>query len=433
MDLDDHAEDLASDLGVDKAEVTADLENLVAYSVPVEEAKSSLRRKYGDGSTGSEPTGKEIAEVSTTDSAVTVRGRVLTVGKRSIRYQGNEQVIFEGEIADESGTISYTAWEDFDLEVGETIEAVGAGVREWEGDPELNLGSETEISVTDTLTVPYEVGGDAALADLAPGDRGVSLDVRVAEVEQKTIDGRDGETEILSGVLADDTGRLPFTDWDPHLELEDGASVSIENAYIREFRGAPSINISEFSTVERLDYDVEGGESAPRMNIREAVGSGGLFDVEVVGNLLAVRDGSGLIQRCPECGRVTQRGECRAHGDVDAEDDLRVKAIIDDGTGSLTAVLDADLTEDVYGGDIEDAREAARDAMDQEVVADTIRESIVGREFRVRGTLSVDDYGANLDAAEFEAGDDDPAERARVLLADGKTSGTTVADAEVGE
>src|SRR5699024_4795728 len=172
MDLDDHAEGLASDLGVDKKEVTADLENLVAYSVPVEEAKSSLRRKYGDGSTAGEPTGKEITEVSTTDSAVTVRGRVLTVGKRSIRYQGDEQVIYEGEIADESGTISYTAWEDFDLEVGETIEGVGAGVREWEGDPELNLGSETEISVTDTLTVPYEVGGDAALADLAPGDRG---------------------------------------------------------------------------------------------------------------------------------------------------------------------------------------------------------------------------------------------------------------------
>ncbi len=417
MTLDDHAEDLASDLGVDKEEVKADLQNLVEYSVPIEEAKSSLRRKYGDGSGTGEPTAKDIAEVSTSDSAVTVRGRVLTVGKRSIRYQGDELVIFEGEIGDESGKISYTAWEDFDLAPGDTVEALGAGVREWNGEPELNLGSETAIEFADEpLEVPHEIGGERSLADLVPGDRGRMLEVRVAEVKAKVIDGRDGETEILSGVFADDTGRLPFTDWDSHDELAEGNSIRIANAYVREFRGVPSVNVAEFSTVEPLDRDVEGSENAPRMSVREAVSTGGLFDVEVAGNLLAVRDGSGLIQRCPDCGRVIQRGECRAHGDVDGEDDLRVKAIIDDGTASLTAVLDADLTSEIYGGDVEDAREAARDAMDQEVVAESIREAIVGREFRVRGTLSVDDYGANLEATEFEARGDEPAERARALL-----------------
>jgi replication factor A1 len=419
MTLDDHAEDLASDLGVDKEEVKADLQNLVEYSVPVEEAKSSLRRKYGDGSGSGEPTSKALAEVSTSDAAVTVEGRVLTVGKRSIRYQGDELVIFEGELGDESGTISYTAWEDFDLAPGDTIEARGAGVREWEDNPELNLGSETAVEFADEpLEVPHEIGGERSLADLTPGDRGRTLEVRVAEVEGKVIDGRDGETEILSGVVADDTGRLPFTDWNPHEDIGAGQSVRIENAYVREFRGVPSVNVAEFSTVERLDSEVEGSEDAPRMSVREAVASGGLFDVEVTGNLLAVRDGSGLIQRCPECGRVIQRGQCRAHGDVDGEDDLRVKAIIDDGTASLTAILDADLTGEIYGGDVGDAREAARDAMDQTVVAESIREAVVGHEFRVRGTLSVDDYGANLEATEFEDCTDEPAERAQALLAE---------------
>jgi replication factor A1 len=418
MTLDDHAEELASDLGVDKQEVTADLEKLVDYSVPIEEAKSSLRRKYGDGSGGGEPTGKDIAEVTTTDSSVAVRGQVLTVGKRSIRYQGDDLVIFEGELADDSGKISYTAWDDFDLTPGDTIEAVGANVREWEGAPELNLGSETTVEFTEEMTVPYEIGGDATLSDLVPGDRGVAVEVRVAEVERKTIDGRDGETEILSGVLADETGRLPFTDWNPHERIEADESVRIENAYVREFRGVPSVNVTEYSSVETLDRTVEGGETAARMTVREAVASEGLFDVEVTGNLLAVRDGSGLIQRCPECGRVIQRGQCRAHGDVDGEDDLRVKAILDDGTGSLTAILDADLTAEIYGGGIEDAREHAREAMDQQVVADDIRDDIVGREFRTRGRLSVDDYGANLEASEFEAREDDPTERATGLLAE---------------
>ena len=416
MALDDHAEELASALGVDKEEVKGDLEKLVEYSVPIDEAKDSLRRKYGDGG-GGEPLARELAEISTADSAVTVRGVVLTVGKRSIRYQGDDLVIREGELADESGTIAYTAWEAFDLSPGDTVEIVGAGVREWEGNPELNLGSETTVGIDDEpLDVAYEVGGGTHLSALAPGDRGVTLDVQVAEVERKTIDGRDGETEILSGVFADETGRLPFTDWDPHGEIEEGASVGIENAYVREFRGVPSVNVSEFSTVNALDRAVETDDGAPRMSVREAVATEGLFDVEVAGNVLAVRDGSGLIQRCPECGRVVQKGQCRSHGDVDGEDDLRVKAIVDDGTDSLTAVLGTDLTSEVYGGGIEAAREAARDAMDQEVVADDIHESIVGREFRIRGTLSVDDYGANLEATEFAAVDDDPTERARGLL-----------------
>ncbi|WP_121821458.1 Single-stranded DNA binding protein [Halostella salina] len=419
MSLDDHAEDLASDLGVDKEEVKEDLENLVSYSVPMDEAKQSLRRKYGDGSDGGggAPSQTDIADVETDDGNVTVTATVLTKGKRSIRYQGEDNVIYEGRLADESGVIDYTAWTDVSFEPGDTVTLGNAGVREWEGEPELNVGESTTVARADEdLAVEYEVGGDADLIDVDVGDRGVNVEARVVEVERRTIDGRDGETEILSGVLGDETARLPFTDWDPHPEIEEGADLRVENVYVREYRGVPSVNVSEFSTVDALDRAVDLSDAAPEMGVGEAIATGGVYDVAVVGNVIAVRDGSGLVQRCPECGRVIQKGQCRTHGEVDGEDDLRVKAIVDDGTGALTAVLDEELTEDVYGGGVEDAREQARDAMDQEVVADTIRENIVGREYRVRGHLSVDEYGANLDAAEFDRTDDDPAERASALV-----------------
>lgn len=420
MSLDDHAEELASNLGVDKEEVKENLENLVEYSVPMDEAKQSLRRKYGDGdSGGGAPEAVDIDEITTETSNVTVTGRLLNVGKRSIRYRGEDHVIFEGELADETGKISYTAWEDFGLESGQTITAGNAGVREWNGRPELNLGQSTNVSVEDEpLSVPYEIDGDAALADLEPGDRGVNVEVTVADVEEKTIDGRDGETEILSGVLADESAQLPFTDWEARPEIAADENLRISNAYIREFRGVPSVNLSEFSTVEPLDREIEVSEAGTRMGVREAVESGGAFDVEIVANIVAVRDGSGLVQRCPECGRVIQKGQCRSHGEVDGVDDLRVKAILDDGTGTVTAVLDDELTAEVYGGDLDDALEQAQEAMDQEVVADTIRERIVGHEYRVRGNLSVDEYGANLEAVEFDAVETDPAQRASELLAE---------------
>jgi replication factor A1 len=416
MDVDTHAEELASDLGVDKEEVKADMQNLLEYSVPVEEAKGSLRRKYGDGeSADGEPEPADIADITTDSASASVTAVILTAGKRSIRYQGDDQVIVEGELADDTGRISYTAWEEFGLEPGDTVAIGNANVREWEGEPELNLGESTSVTPAPDLDVPYGVGGGRDLIELAPGDRGRAVEVRAVDVEERTIDGRDGETEILSGVLADETARLPFTDWDPHGVITEGASVRIEDAYVREFRGVPSVNVSEFSTVVALDRGVSVGE-ATRLTVREAVETGGAFDIEIEADIVGVRDGSGLIQRCPECGRMVQKGQCRTHGEVDGEDDLRVKAILDDGTGALTAILDAELTADIYGGGIETAREAAKEAMDQAVVADAIREEVVGREARVRGNLSIDDYGANLNAESFELIEADPATRAGAFL-----------------
>ncbi|MFW5949230.1 MAG: replication factor A, partial [Halolamina sp.] len=81
MDVDKHAEELASALGVDKEEVTEDLENLLQYSVPIDEAKQSVRRKHGGGSGGdATPESLDLAEVTTDNDNVTVTVRVLTKG-----------------------------------------------------------------------------------------------------------------------------------------------------------------------------------------------------------------------------------------------------------------------------------------------------------------------------------------------------------------
>jgi len=419
MDVNSHAEELASDLGVDKAEVKADLENLLEYSVPIDEAKQSVRRKHGGGGGGSSPTpdAADLADITTDHGNVTVTVRVLTRGTRTIRYQGDDLTIREGELADETGTISYTAWQDFGFEPGDSLTIGNAGVREWDGSPELNLNESTTVAIADEpVEVDHEIGGDRDLVDIAAGDRGRNVEVRVLELEEKTISGRDGETEILEGVVGDETAKLPFTDWDPTPELEPGANLRIEDVYVREFRGVPSINLTEFSTVTPLSEPVAVADDAPRLSVADAVDSGGMFDVEVVGNVLEVRDGSGLIERCPECGRVVQNGQCRSHGAVDGEDDLRVKAILDDGTATVTVVLDDEITAEVYGGGLEAALTAAKDAMDKDVVADAIADELVGGAYRVRGSVSVDEYGATLDATAFEVADDDPADVARAVL-----------------
>ena len=421
MDVNSHAEELASDLGVDKEEVKADLQNLLEYSVPVDEAKQSVRRKHGGGGGGSTPTpdAVDVDEITTDHDGVTVTVRVLTQGTRTIRYQGDDLTIREGEIADETGVTSYTAWQDFGFEPGDSLTIGNAGIREWEGAPELNLNESTTVAIADEpVAVDRPVGGERDLVEIDAGDRGRTVEVRVLDVDEKTISGRDGETDILEGVLGDETGKLPFTDWDPTPALEAGADVRIEDVYAREFRGVPSINLTRFSTVTPLSASIAVTNEAPHHSIAAAVDTGGIFDVTVTGTVLEVRDGSGLIERCPTCGRVIQNGQCRSHGAVDGDDDLRVKAILDDGTDTVTVVLDDELTADVYGGGLEDALAAATEAMDKDVVAESIAADLVGRTYTVRGSLSVDEYGATLDATNFEPAAADPAAAARDALAE---------------
>ncbi|MDY6779539.1 MAG: Single-stranded DNA binding protein, partial [Halobacteria archaeon] len=374
----------------------------VEYSVPMEEAERTLRRRYdADESDVEQPSEqKRLSELSSDDSRVAVEALVLCAGKRTIQTGGDETTIVEGELADSSGVISFTAWEEFGLEEGDEVRVEGADVREWDGEPQLNLGNETRVEEAEGVEPPRQPYGTRRLADLSEGDRAVSVDVRVVESEERVINGRDGETTITSGVLGDSSGRLPFTDWE-NRDVEEGESYSITNAYVNEYRGVPQVNMGEYTEVTRSD-DVDVSETAPETSIADAVDKGGAFDVLVEGDILSVKEGSGLIKRCPDCGRVVQKGQCRSHGDVDGDSDMRTKAVFDDGTGALTLVLGRDITEEVYGGSLEDAEDEAREAMDQTVVKDRIADRIVGRRYRVRGNVSVGEYGANIEATEME-------------------------------
>jgi hypothetical protein len=58
------------------------------------------------------------------------------------------------------------------------------------------------------------------------------------------------------------------------------------------------------------------------------------------GALVDIKDGSGLIKRCPDedCTRVIRNGRCSEHGDVSGEFDLRIKGVLDDGEQAQDAL-----------------------------------------------------------------------------------------------
>ena len=141
-----------------------------------------------------------------------------------------------------------------------------------------------------------------------------------------------------------------------------------------------------------------------------------MFDVATAGNVVSVRPGSGIISRCPECGRVIQKGNCRVHGKVEGVRDMRIKAVLDDGTGSMSVMFPRELAEIIYGKTLEEAEQLMFSDVSKDAVYEDLRRFLTGRYLAVRGNSSKDEYGISFVAEHAWVPEDDLAVRVVELL-----------------
>jgi replication factor A1 len=391
-----HVAEIKKALGdkISEETILEDLEKLVKYRVPVAEAKRSIIKKYG----GTDSIKKSLSEITAEDRTVEITVKVLEANKREVDVKGTKRTIITGILADHTAQMPFTAWKELDLKKGDVINIKGAYVRSWQNQLQINLAERCEITPQDESAIS-EIKTEITptkLKHVKSHSNNLHLLVTILESKEQTVHTKEGEKTIINGILADETAKLPFTAWVQSPLLTVNNTLHIENAYSKPFRGIPTINISEQTTLTPAKQTISPQNEPAQEELCELLKRDGALDVVVKGNILSVRPGSGLITRCPECKRVIQKNTCRVHGQVTPLTDMRVKSIIDDGTGSLTLVLDAKLTEQLWGHTIEEAKKMAADAMTPEVVEENIREQILGRTIASRGNMSNSEYGASL-------------------------------------
>jgi replication factor A1 len=357
----------------------------------------------------------DVTELEDGMRSVTVEGRVLSKSARDVTVKGEDTTLWEGELADASGKIPYTAWEEPSFDTGDALRIENAYVRSFRGVPQLNFGGNARITALDDDAVsPADELADVEgpglsvseedVRDLAPGQSSVAVVARVLDLDERTITTDDGERQLWEGELADATGRIPYTAWEQP-SFGAGDVVRIENAYVRSFRGLPQLNFGD-----NAEVTVEPGDDLPPadelatvrdLTVRELQDAQGAIGVRATGLVVDVREGSGLILRCTECRRVLQDGSCRKHGDVDGVPDLRVKAVLDDGTGAVMTVLDRSVTEAFLGTSLEECQGEAEAAGRREVVREQVEDELIAKRAQASGNATHDDYGTTLVAREI--------------------------------
>jgi len=90
------------------------------------------------------------------------------------------------------------------------------------------------------------------------------------------------------------------------------------------------------------------------------------------------------------------------HGRVEGHPDLRIKAIVDDGTGALMTIFPRGLTEGIIGKDLDEAQSAAKENMDMQVVHDEIIDRFLMKHVTVHGNVSNDDFGLMMIVQTFD-------------------------------
>jgi len=356
----------------------------------------------------------DVGDLEAGMSAVSVTGRVLSKDSREVTVRGDPQTLWEGEIADESGRIPYTAWEDFDFAEGDILTIDNAYVRSFRGLPQLNFGDNADVEHAEDVDLPpvdelsESEGPELAtekhpIRELSPGDSSVQVTARVLSLSEREINS-DGETNTLwEGEIADESGRIPYTAWED-FDFAEGDILTIDNAYVRSFRGLPQLNFGDNAQVTHADADLPPMEELSRpqeATISDLQRAKGAVGARIEASVLEVREGSGLIFRCSECRRVLREGECNRHGEVDGIADLRIKAVVDDGTGGVTALFDRPTTERLLDRTLEECREIAREE-DPEAVLAEVEELILMKHLQLDGNATHDEYGTQVVVNDIE-------------------------------
>lgn len=398
-----HIEELINKLQhIDPDIIRQEFETLLKFKVPIEEIKSVISGKFGSNNS---PIVK-IKDISNQSSIFSFVGRIVYLKSKKLHIKNKIVNIYKGKIIDETGIAFFTSWIAFPFNSGDIVMITNAYIKEWNNLQEIYLGQKsTAISLPENLSFPNEnnIIYPKKMAEIISNDTYVSSQGIITELYHTEVQVKGDYTNVIQGVISDETGKLPFTSWIPFNNIDIGTAINFENAQIKIFRGLPTINFTLDTIISVFEPDNSyisnvnlSNDSINIFSLSSLSQREGAFDIVVRGNIVSIRSGSGLIDRCSVCNRVIKKGNCRAHGSVESIEDMRIKAILDDGTGTAHIILNRDLSEKILNLSIHDIQIMKESENYGDILSDVIKKQLIGFYFYVRGNSSLNQFGANI-------------------------------------
>ena len=393
---------------IDEEQLKAELDKyLNEYHVGIDAAKRGIMRKYGASDSTSFVTAgsvvKKVGELTGTEQNVDITAKVVYVDNKNITVKGLSKTIISGILGDETGTTSFTVWEPGSvmLEKGAVYNFKNCYCKLWNEKVQINLGNRGRVEPASGVTMDLPertiqtTSRECKIGDITDGMGNVTVTGRILSAEARDVTVKGAPKTVYSGIMADDTGKIQYSAWND-FSLKEGETICVKNAYIRSWKGIPQLNLGDRCEVSRVNVVFETVDTAsPLKTVDEVSRIGGGLDITIEGLIVDIKAGSGLIRRCPQCNRSILNGTCTAHGQVEGIPDLRLKVVVDDGTGAIGAIINRTDTEKLTGVSMAAAQG----------LASVQGEGIVGREMagkalmkrvRITGNVMSDNFGPSM-------------------------------------
>lgn len=382
---------------VSRGEVEKEFSKFMEYGVPADQAKQTLIKKYGGTAvipSSSSSIRKLISDLKPNEFSVKLLGHVIAVNPKEINVKGEPRTIYYGILGDESGTIPFTAWNNLELEKGDVVEITNAYTREFQGAAQLNFGDRVKIEKTEKERLPEDAfkPHKMKVKDLRSGIGRVDVTARIINIQERETEVDGEKKKVFSGIIADETGKAQFTSWHD-FKIKEDEVLQINGGYVKSWKGIPQLTFDSNATVKKLDKkSISKKELATtKMPLHQLIEKGGALDVEVEGTVIDIRPSSGLVMRCPECNRVLINDQCSIHNEVKGIPDLRIKLILDDGTGAVDSVLNKELSEKILELSFNDIKK-----MKPEDLEHKIHNKIFTRHMVIKGNALSDNFGTTI-------------------------------------
>lgn len=345
------------------------------------------------------------------EGSVTVVGRLLASRKDVIhRKDGSGSIdVVRGRIADDSGAIGFLSWESFDHEVGSLIKIENAQVRVFRETPEINIGSSSKIEIfhdSNFATAEDLVARSVSrIEDLRDGSRDVEIVLEIQKMIKRDFQGKDGEAKsVWSGDVADPTGKCRCSIWfEPPFDFESTpVVVRLKGVRVRAWQGIPDITVDDDTQIEVLAAapwgdDIDLANNVVEVALKDLSSGASRVGISTTGNVISIREDSGIISRCSECRRVLRDGECSVPScsSYEGVDDVRLRMVLDDGHSTISLIVNKIATESLIGMNQE---QISSNIVENGTMAfvQELRERLLGRKLRANGRTIVDEQGAML-------------------------------------
>ena len=347
----------------------------------------------------------EISELIKNEGFGSTVGRIITIKPDVIvKKDGTGTLdIFRGRVSDPSGSVGFLSWVPFNFESGDLVKMENISVRKFRDTPEINISSDAKIELyidnsfpkMDDLVHTIE----SNISDLRNGMRDIKITVQIDSWSQRTFTSEDGtERVVRSGEIIDPSGRCRLTAWCDFNPTK-GDFVELSGARVQSWQGSPDLVIDDLNQLKVI-VNPPWEEINPEnhwvdVDLNDLVNGGSRRGIKTSGNIISIRQDSGIIYRCPECRRVLRDDMCSEHGHVQGVEDLRLRFVLDNGVSNASLLLSKEPSEDFLSTKFDDIKEQIS-VSGKDHFLSSLRDMLFSKKVDIHGRALVDNQGTMI-------------------------------------